>query len=389
MSAALDEALIVFGNWRLRHAEPSPEEARRLRVQRVRARQGARAAQADCRGAHALVAHCVEAAWQPVAPGRQEPCQSHNVDPDWMPLAHVDIRGGLVHLRHLVDRADRHVTHFIAPPLQVAPFAPGLLYERLWQAFQANHLQTSNYECHYAVHAAPGDMHVAIDTAAPLDVLALGDAWLDELAAGTEAESAVDFVAQIGDELQHCSHDNVLCRVLPNLGHRHGWANAALFSRKRRAQVLEPLGEFNTLLRQDGDAAWTERRDSDRPYGTAVEVDLAQHVDLPLQPVARWRRTGASSGCESLETGNLFSVGFHRAQPVSPAGSPAVAPVFHCVIAYLRTRGEGSAALVAREQAALREKVVRFLKRQGLHAAADDQGLARVYERISEGAARP
>jgi len=57
------------------------------------------------------------------------------------------------------------------------------------------------------------------------------------------------------------------------------------------------------------------------------------------------------------------------------------------VIAYLRTRGEGSAALVAREQAALREKVVRFLQRRGLHAAADDQGLARVYERISEGVA--
>jgi hypothetical protein len=368
--------MIVFGNWRLRHAEPSPEAARRLRVQRVAARSGVRAAQADCRGAHALVAHCVDATWQP-APDTAAPVPSHNIDPDWVPLAHVEIDGGLMHIRHLIDRADRHLAHFIAPPVPASPFAPPQLYEQLWQAFQANHLQTSNYECYYAVHAAPEELHVAIEATAPLDVLALGDAWLDAL----DADTASHFVAQIGDELQHASHDNVLCRVLPHLEGRRGWANAALFSRKRRAMVLEPLAEFSAVLRPNEGAPWTEQRHSDQPYGAAVEVDLAQHFDLPLRPAVRWRHTRASSGCESLETGNLFSVGFSCAQ--------AAAPVFHCAIGYLRTRGGGSAALVAQEQAVLRDKVLQFLRRQGLHAQPDAGGTAHLYERIAEGSPRP
>ncbi|MBT2337095.1 hypothetical protein J7E49_24730 [Variovorax paradoxus] len=369
-------SMIVFGNWRVRHAEPSPEAARRLRVQRVAVRSGARAAQVDCRGAHVLVAHCVDETWQPY-PDASTPVTGCNIDPDWVPLAHVDIDDGLMHIRHLIDRADRHVAHFIAPPVPVPPFAPPLLYEQLWQAFQANHLQTSNYECYYAVHAAPEELHVAIDSTAPLDVLALGDAWLDELG----ADIASHFVAQIGDELQHGSHDNVLCQVLPHLEGGCGWANAAIFSRKRRATVLEPLAEFSVVLRQDNCMPWTEQRHPDQRYGTAVEVDLAQHLDLPLRPVVRWRHTRASSGCESLETGNLFSVGFSCAQ--------AAAPVFWCAIGYLRTRGDGSAALVAQEQAALRDKVLQFLRRQGLDAQTASGGIAILYERIAEGSLRP
>jgi hypothetical protein len=369
-------SMIVFGNWRVRHAEPSPEAARRLRVHALPARLGARAAQADCRGTHAVVAHCVDATWQP-APDTGAPVPSHNIDPDWVPLAHVDIDGGLMRIRHLVDRADRHVAHFIAPPVPLSPFAPRLLYDKLWQSFQANHLQTSNYECYYAVHAAPEDLHIAIDTASPTDVLALGDAWLDELA----ADESSHFVAQIGDELQHSSHDNVLCCVLPNLEGRRGWANAALFSRKRRATVLEPLAEFTTVLRQDDGAPWTTKRHPDQPCGTAVEVDLAQHVDLPLRPIVRWRHTQASSGCESLETGNLFSVGFSCAQ--------AASPLFHVAIGYLRTRGDGNAALVVQEQAALRDKVLRFLRRHALGALPGAQGEAPLYSRIAEGGPRP
>lgn len=383
--ATREDCMIVFGNWRVRHAEPSPEAARRLRVQRVAARWGARAAQADCRGAHALVAHCVDASWQPAPAEAGALLPTHNVDPDWMPLAHVDIEDGLMRIRHLVDRADRHVTHFIAPPTPVAPFAPGLLYERLWDAFEADHLQTSNYECHYAVHAEPDEVHLAIDATGPFDVLALGDAWLDELGPGADpSPGTTQFVAQIGDELQHSGHDNILCRVLPNLGNRHGWANAALFSRKRRATVLEPLGEFSAVLRQGDAAPWAGQRHPDQPYGTAVEVDLAQHFDLPLQSVARWRHTGASSGCESLETGNLFSVAFSCAQ-VLPSGKP----VLRCVIGYLRTRGDGSAALVEQEQAALAAKAVRFLRRHGLQASPDAGGIAHLYECIAKGTSRP
>ena len=373
---SISTPMIVFGNWRLRHAEPSPEAARRVRVQRVPTRWGARAAQADCRGAHALVAHCVDAAWQPVA-GTVAAATVHNVDPDWVPLAHVELDGGLMHIRHLVDRADRHVAHFIAPPVPVQPFAPPLLYEQLWQAFQANHLQTNNYECHYAVHAQPQELHLTLDTTAAPDVLALGDAWLDAL----DADAGSPFIAQIGDELQHGDHDNVLCRVLPHLEGRSGWANAALFSRKRRSTMLEPLAEFSAVLRRDAAAPWTQERHPDQVHGTAVEVDLAQHFDLPLRPVARWRHTRASSGCESLETGNLFSVAFSCAQ--------AATPILLCSIGYLRTRGDGSASLVAREQAALRDKVLEFLRPLGLDARPAAEGLAHLYERIAEGSPRP
>ncbi|NVM93027.1 hypothetical protein FHT32_006720 [Variovorax sp. SG517] len=369
-------SMIVFGSWRLRHAEPSTEAARRLRVQRVPARWGARAAQADCRGAHALVAHCVDAAWQPVS-GGVAAVPSHNVDPDWVPLARVELDGGLMHIRHLVDRADRHVAHFIAPPVPEQPFAPSSLYEQLWRSFQANHLQTNNYECHYAVHAQPQDLHLILDTSAPPDVLALGDAWLDAL----DADQDSPFVAQIGDELQHSDHDNILCRVLPHLEGRSGWANAALFSRKRRGTVLEPLAEFSAVLRRDANAPWTHEHHPDQMHGAAVEVDLAQHFDLPLRPVARWRHTRASSGCESLETGNLFSVAFSCAQ--------AATPILLCTIGYLRTRGHGNAALVAQDQAALHDQLLQFLGRLGLDAHPAAEGLAHVYERIAEGSPRP
>jgi len=74
-------------------------------------------------------------------------------------------------------------------------------------------------------------------------------------------------------------------------------------------------------------------------------------------------------------------VGFSCAQ--------AAAPVFHCAIGYLRTRGDGSAALVAQEQAVLRDKVLQFLRRQGLDARPDAGGIAHLYERIAEGSTRP
>lgn len=411
--------LIVFGNWRLRHAEPVPQAQRQLRVLQLPVRAARRGAQVDCRGEHPLVALWSDAGWQDLMQGQSvgaegggvegagagagaegggaeggegggvrgqgrgaQRIRCHNVDADWVPLAHVAVDQGLVQIRHLVDRADGHVAHFIEPPSPVPPCTPQQLYDTLCTAFEANHLKTNNYECFYAVHAELESLNILIEPA-PQDVLALGDAWLDLLGSADESH----FVAQIGEELAHACHDNLLCTVLPNLEGVQGWVNAALYSRKRCATVLEPLAQFGAVLRSGEQGPWRTQRHADQPLGQAVALELAQHFDLPLQPALRWRRTQMASGCESLETGHLFDVRFSLCQPMAPSSD---APVLACEVDYLRTRGSGTAASAAQEQQALAQRLLHMLQALGLRAQLSPwRGPGLLYARLATVAQTP
>jgi len=353
-------ALVVFGDWRVRHAEPPLDDRPALRLQRLPLRSGERCAQADCRGTHAVLAWLGEGHWQAAEAGARAACC--NVDPDWVPLAHVEVEAGgeRLRVRHLIDRADGHVAHFIAPPRPLPPCGLDGLVRALRDGFEAHHLQTNNFECHHAQHGAVPERWLGVDAAGAVDVRALGDAWLDAL----EDDRMRPFVAQIGDELQHALHDNLLCAVLPGTGGTEGWVNAAFFSRQRRATVLEPLAEFGSWLRRGASAPWVLHTEADRRCDGAAEVALAQHFELPLRRVAPWRHAQAVVGCESLDSGNLFGVAFSSALRLD-AGARA-APLLQASVAYRRTRGPGSAACVAHEQAQLLAGLRRWLRAHAL-----------------------
>lgn len=370
---SMPQEMLVYGNWRVRHAEPLTENQALLRLHRVPAgaESAGRSWQLDCRGELPVLARCSASGWQPLEAPTAVRCA--NVDPDWVPLARVQIQDGAMRITHLVDRADWHVAHFIQPPSPVAPFEPARLWQRLGEAFELNHLYTNNYECFYSVGGPAAPRYLEVDVQA-LDVLAIGELWLEHLESG-----AACVVPQIGEELQHGSHDNVLCDVLPNLEGLQGWANAALFSRKRRARVLEPLAEFRAVL-FDRDGGRHEHCHADEFCGQAPEEAMALRLDLPLRTASRWRRTLFTAGCESAQSGHLFNVTFSLNQAL---GARA-ASVALCEIEYRKSRGHGNEKSIGAEIDELAHAVPAFLRRCGVTARVNAlHGLEGLFQKLA------
>ncbi|RQP21739.1 hypothetical protein [Piscinibacter terrae] len=351
-------SLLVFGNWRVRHAEPVPDALAQLQVVALPpgARIAARAAQMDCRESLPVIGHAGPDGWHEAPLGETAVCA--NIGVQAMPLAIIErcsaTRGPSLRLTHLVDRADRHGTHFLAVPPS-ADIAPDDLCQRLWQAFENLHLVTNNYECFYTKGTAPAGWRLLLDEPS-LDVHRLGEDWLDHL----DTVPGSEFVSQLGEELQFACHDNVLCEVLPTSSGKAGWVNAALFTHKRKARVTDAFADIRAAISAPGGPPRTAIHHDER-LTSSPEEHMALCLDLPLQSVLRWRRTEFVSGCESLASGHLFRLGFSINQSLDDT-----APATLCSIDYLKTRGLDGARSISSDAEALAALVQSFLDLQRL-----------------------
>jgi len=351
---------LVMGNWRLRHHEPVPPPMALLRITVLApdAGIGARTAQMDCRQGLALVGQVDADGWRPQA--TPQPVQGHNIGVDSMPLALVEQTGATLRITHLLDRADRHAAHFIAPPRAMPPFPIGDLPARLGQAFEDNHLFTNNHECYYTTPAAQDGHRFFLNTANP-DVLDLGASWLDHLASG----AADGFVPQIGEELALESHDNVLCEVLANASGALGWVHAALLSHKRRADALDRLAQVRA---ETWDAQGRRQTVvlADEPLGPCVEEQLALRLELPLRPAWHWRTTRFATACESIATGHVFKLVFALEAGLDHPARTAV----HCTVSYHKSRGTPGAQDIPQALSALAAQAQAFARAKGLNVSA-------------------
>ncbi|WAC71675.1 hypothetical protein OU995_19090 [Roseateles sp. SL47] len=361
-SSAKARLLLVLGNWRLRHAEPVPESVQDLQLVPLPAgaRLGARAAQMDCRCSLPLLATLGPQDWR--TSGSDVRLNVANLDVERMPLAIVRLAGATLEdgllLQALVDRTDLHGAHFLALPPGGPVIAPQTFWHQLAEAFNTHHLLTNNYECFYTSTAAPPPWRLVLNPPAP-DVWQMGEDWLDDLTT-SPPEAVFGFVPQLGEEWQFVRHDNVACEVLRVPEGPTGTVNAALFSVKRKAQVLDRWAQVTASLTglpgMSPSPAWR-----DVPLTASAQEHMAGCLELPLHESLHWRRTAFVGHCESLSSGHLLKVSFSLNQSLeAPRDTIAL-----CGIDYLKTRGLEGARSPKQDVQDLANLLTGFLKRRG------------------------
>ncbi|MGI4861659.1 MAG: hypothetical protein ACRYHA_32980 [Janthinobacterium lividum] len=338
----VETPVILFGSWKIRHQEPLNSEDHVLHAIDARhMSRGAMTTLIDLRGTHAVVASWRGNHQLDESPAAQLDCA--NIGVSEIPLAVAILRTSGAEITHLVTRIDLHRTLFVQPAHPVKqPDSLAAVPAALRQAFQLNYLAVNNWECRYEYPDA--ELVERFDVDSEGDARTLGEAWYEAVDAGLLAP----FVSQCGDEFQLWDHDVTACRAIPT-----GYVAAEHWSRKRKITANEPLAQLRCVdMPGKASSGLVEAH-----IETPVVDSMAVAVDAPLQALGEYRRIAFSTQCESVETGQIFSVTFETCI----SESHPLARTTRGQIRFLKTRGKLNRLATEAELARLMLHVREFL----------------------------
>ncbi len=381
-SSPAGTTVVLFGNWQIRHNEPLDASDRVLHAVAINdALCGDMTVTADLRGSHRLLATWTDAARFLDADARLE-CS--NRGSSLVPLAVAQMQNGQVALTHLITRTELYRCVFTRPPYAVpVQTADDAFFDTVREAFAANHLALNNWECRYEF--SPNVIVERFDIDSDCDVRSIGEAWYDLV----DSSALMPFTTQCGDEFQLWDHNVTACLALPS-----GYASAEHWSRKRKDSLDEARAQLTRITAiQLGDPdTGTDSRDNDTgivppqaigtagvpsvalPFDTSIApaieavIDepviesVAAKLDLPLQMLGEYRRLALATECESVDSGNVFSVTFETCVSLHDP----LARVARGTIVFLKTRGSVDRTQIDKDLQTLREHVGGFLRANAL-----------------------
>lgn len=348
--------IVIFGSWKVRHAEPLDRSERTLVFCAVpdRLQVGASIA-ADLRGQLARVA---------IYRDRLEEANgvhvAQNLSGDDVPLAIAEFVGPMVTITHLLTRVEVHKSHF----LSVSPLSVTIpdqdLVGALFALCDQEHLRLCNYECLYYKGLPDTELEFKFNIRTSYNFYSINRLFYEKLDRG-EIEG---FMPQLGDEIQHWSYDNNLCEILPNAEGVGGYVSIMYWSKKKRANWDERTVTFKKkLFHEDTLERWERNYHNLYVQGTPEE-SLASYFDLPLASCPDWRRTRLDIACEANDTGNIFFLNFEDSRVYndsSPEGR-----LQQCEIEYHKSRGVPDDDLIYRDFERIGQAMENFLAEIGL-----------------------
>jgi hypothetical protein len=114
------------------------------------------------------------------------------------------------------------------------------------------------------------------------------------------------------------------------------------------------------------------RRDEVDAGAAALDAAVATFAGAPALPVAAWRRLAVDIPCESLRTGNVFTVAVEDYQPLRDGPGRRVL----ARIRYEKTRGACDAQAIREDLACLSRFTTACLSEQGVTLRAGREMLA-------------
>lgn len=347
---------IIFGSWKIRHAEPLGADERILHLCAAPARlQTGASVAADLRADLLRLAD-----WDGGLKPADGTLAAQNLSAELVPLGVAELDGTTVTVTHLLTRVEVHCSHF----LKIEPVRIDIsrqdLTERLFAACDAAHLRLCNYECLYIKGLPDTELEFKFNIRTGYNFYTINRMFYEKLDRG-EIEG---FMPQLGDEIQHWSYDNNFCEILPNADKVGGYVSIMYWSKKKRANWDERVVTYKKkLFHEDALERW-ERNYHNLYVDGTPEESLASYFDLPLASHPDWRRTRLDIACEAHDTGNIFFLNFEDSRVFndsSPEGR-----LQQCEIEYHKTRGTPDELLIYRDFERLGAAMERFMTEIGL-----------------------
>lgn len=348
--------IVIFGSWKIRHAEPLDQSDRELTLCAVpdRLQVGVSIA-ADLRGQLARIA--IYRDGLDTADGVHH---AQNLSGDEVPLAIADLDGTTLTITHLLTRVEIQKSHFLSvTPLSVTIPEPDLV-DALYGLCEREHLRLCNYECLYYKGLPDTELEHKFNISTPYNFYSINRLFYEKLDRG-EIDG---FMPQLGDEIQHWSYDNNLCEILPNAEGVGGYVSIMYWSKKKRANWDERTVTYKKKLFHEDTLERWERNYHNLYVDGTPEESLASYFELPLASCPDWRRTRLDIACEANDTGNIFFLNFEDSRiynDSSPQGR-----LQQCEIEYHKSRGVPDNDLIYRDFERIGQAMELFLDEIGL-----------------------
>jgi hypothetical protein len=367
----MTSSYVLFGNWKIRHDEPvtAAEDALRLHAAPPQARGDRHSIVLDLRGRRRVDALVVSGRLSQLTGGAAPIVECKNLAADPLPLAIVQLDGDRILPTHLLTRVERHKTHFVRPPIPAATCDARGIVQALREAFEVNHIFLNNFECHFLNHLPGMALARRVSLAADSDCCRWARAWYSALDDG----SIDGFMPQLGDEIRDWNYDAEHFDVAPTAEVPASYVSLMHWSQKRKSRWDEPVATFRRVWETRAVLFRQETHVNQPGAGPAAGPALAAFFKAPVMPLSSCRETRFEVSCESVSTGNIFSVGFQYTGHCDPPDRRAAEPV--CEVRYVKTRGAGSEAVIVEELGRLARAVEAFARHQG--AAATPPGTPR------------
>lgn len=356
----MTDTFIVYGDWTLRHNEPSHAHRAKLSLRRpaVDIRAGHHSLLLDLRGELSVFGQIVDGRLHRDLAGTR--VGSTNLSAGDLPLAVVALEQDRLQVTHLLTRVEKHVTHLIKPPFPMAAHRPEQFLNALREGFEANHLHLNNFECYYIKGMPDTELEQKFNISGEYDYHVLNRQWYEALSDGR----VEGFAPQLGDEIQHWAYDNDFCRILPNPERMAGYVSIMHWSRLRKSSWDDPVVTYKKkLYHEDALERW-ERNYADQRIVDTPEASLTSFFQLPLSPLPSWRRTRYDMACEAVETGNIFMINFEDSRVRNDYSQRG--RLQQCEIEYLKTRCRPDEKLIYADLEKLTTKVETFMRSIGL-----------------------
>ncbi|MBI6705394.1 hypothetical protein [Pseudomonas viridiflava] len=336
------QTAIVFGSWKIRHQEPLQAQDYALHaISSDVALIGTLTAVADTRGCHPLIAR-----WSTdgcLTRGSLGEMHCSNLGEDALPLAVVTMDAEQIYITHLLHRLDVHRSLFVQPPLPIdQPSDPAQLVDALRRGFERNHLAINNWECRYSHSEHPYVEVFELDS--DCHARMLGEAWFDNCS----TPSMRPFTSQCGDEFQIWDY-----HVTPARTQEGGYIWVEHCSRRRKLAIDEPLARL--FHSAPGVLAGSRQEVS---LGLPALDAMAMSIDCPLQALGEYRSYVFSVPCESVESGNLFTVTFETCTALT-AGCGRTT---RGEVRFLKSRGDIDPVVIGADLQGLMTRLGEFLK---------------------------
>lgn len=326
----MSPATLVLGSWRLRHGEPAgPREANIALVGL---------------GDLDLQARSL------VLGERHLNGRGRLLGPDMLPLAVLAGLGEEAPIVYLVHGLETTRALFARIEESGASGLP--LWRRIACLFEDWHLRLNNNECYYANGGSAETVHSVIGEAS---YWLLG--WA--LHARLDEGAFPPFVPQFRVPLR-AWHVDVEAFALA--GRHVDGAQYALASRhaRRRSNWDQRLVTVEAFAVDRDGTCRRHRRDEVDAGAASLDTAVATCAGAPALPVAAWRRLAFDIPCESLRTGNVFTVAVEDYQPVRDGPGRRVL----ARVRYEKTRGACDAQAIREDLAGLSRSMTACLGEQ-------------------------
>jgi hypothetical protein len=283
-----------------------------------------------------------------------------------MPLAAIvdnDGQPSIAYLLHALD-GNRALLFRVEEP----PGTDDCLDRRIARLFESRHLQLNNNECYY-VAAAQAEIIRAVDGDQSYWTLGfhvhalLDDGALRPFMPQFRTAARVRYVDVEAFVLDTATDDGACFVLVYDCARRRS-------SWDKRPVTIESisLSEAGTCKRH--------RSGEIDPDGSGRDRMVAAFTGRQARPQARWRRLAVEIPCESLYSGNLFTVSLEDCQPLQAGRDRRM----FARIRYEKTRGNQVMHHVADDLERLTDSISAALEGHGVHVVAGRDMLAEMVD---------